>query len=135
MILPTLKPLYHAALNFGAAYLLTLLNTGCKLLETSDIKNPEEVILSLAGTTLHNAKKFGIKNSFTGPIERGDSIIIEEELEIIKKMCPENYEIYKKLVEYLRVVGERFGKSTAAFNRVRYSYQRVFQRTGFQLLL
>jgi predicted short-subunit dehydrogenase-like oxidoreductase (DUF2520 family) len=93
-----LKPLYHSGLNFGAAYILTLLNTGKKLLEISGIKDSEKVILSLASSTLHNAKKRGIKNSLTGPIQRGDIEIVEQELQGIKQFCPEMLEFYKILV-------------------------------------
>ncbi len=93
------KALYHAALNFGAAYILTLLEKGCKLLEDSGIKKPEKVILSLASSTLRNAKRFGIKNSLTGPIERGDTKIVEEELKTLGKMAPEDLKLYKMLVQ------------------------------------
>ncbi|MCK4308285.1 DUF2520 domain-containing protein [candidate division WOR-3 bacterium] len=93
------KALYHAGLNFGAAYILTLFEEGCKLLELSGVKEPEKVMLSLASSTLRNAKKFGIKNSLTGPIERGDTKIVEEELEAIKKMTPEDLKLYKMLAK------------------------------------
>ncbi len=99
VISPEHKALYHAGLNFGAAYILTLLEKGCKILELSGIKEPEKVLLSLASSTLHNTKRFGIKNSLTGPIEREDAKIVKEELKAIEKMSPEDLKIYKLLVE------------------------------------
>ena len=93
------KPLYHAALNFGAAYILALLNTGRKLLEISGVQEPEKVILSLASSTLKNAQKFGIKHSLTGPIERKDTKVVKAELKAIKEKSPENLEIYKVLTK------------------------------------
>ncbi len=98
VISPEHKALYHAGLNFGAAYILTLLEKGCKLLDSSGIKEPEKIMLSLANSTLENAKKFGIKNSFTGAIERRDTKIVEDEIKAIKEMSSENLEIYKMLV-------------------------------------
>ncbi|MCK4352816.1 DUF2520 domain-containing protein [candidate division WOR-3 bacterium] len=93
------KPLYHSALNFGASYLLTILNIGCKLLKKSGLKSGEEVILSLAITALDNAKRLGIKKSFTGPIKRGDTEIIKKEINALKEMAPEVLEIYKLLTK------------------------------------
>lgn len=93
-----MKPLYHAGLNFGAAYMLTLLNVGERLLKLSGVKESEKVILSLAESTLRNARQFGIKNSFTGPIARKDTKIVKEELKTIKKLTPKVLEIYKLLI-------------------------------------
>ena len=101
------KALYHSALNFGAAYILTLLEKGRKLLELSGVKEPEKVMFSLTSSTLRNAKKFGIKNSLTGPIERGDTKIVEEELEAIKKMAPEDLKLYKMLVQETQKLTEK----------------------------
>lgn len=93
------KTLYHSALNFGAAYILTLLNTGAKLLEISGVPEQEKVILSLATSTLRNAKKIGIRNSLTGPIERGDTEVVIEELQTIEEIFPAGLEFYRMLVK------------------------------------
>lgn len=93
------KALYHAALNFGASYLLTLLNTGAELLKISGINEPEKVILSLATSTLRNAKTLGIQNSLTGPIERGDTRVVEKEIKAIKEKALEDLEMYRVLAK------------------------------------
>ncbi|MDI6839925.1 MAG: DUF2520 domain-containing protein [bacterium] len=96
------KSLYHAALNFGASYVLTLLNTGSEVLRISGIKNSEPIILSLASTTLRNAKRFGIKKSLTGPIERGNTTVIKDEFRALKEMAPEVLEIYRILAKEVK---------------------------------
>jgi predicted short-subunit dehydrogenase-like oxidoreductase (DUF2520 family) len=93
------KSLYHSGLNFGAAYFITLLSIGKELLELSGFKDSEKVILSLAESVLANAKNFGIKNSFTGPIARGDKKVVEEELSGIKESAPGVTKIYEMLIK------------------------------------
>ncbi|MFA5033693.1 MAG: DUF2520 domain-containing protein [bacterium] len=93
------KALYHSGLNFGAAYFVTLLSIGKELLELSGFKESEKVILSLAESVLANAKQFGIKNSFTGPIAREDKRIVGEELNVVKESAPAVAEIYELLIK------------------------------------
>ncbi|MDD2890407.1 MAG: DUF2520 domain-containing protein [bacterium] len=100
VISPKLKKvLYHSGLNFGAAYFVTLLSIGKELLELSGFEASEKVILSLAESVLSNAKQFGIKNSFTGPIARGDKRVVEEELKIVKESAPDIAKIYELLIK------------------------------------
>lgn len=93
------KPLYHAGLNFGAAYILTLLDIGERLMKLSGFKNSSSVILSLAESTLRNAKKFGVKSSFTGPIARRDAKIIEKELNSLRRLAPDVLKINQLLIK------------------------------------
>ncbi|MBI4723267.1 MAG: DUF2520 domain-containing protein, partial [Candidatus Stahlbacteria bacterium] len=104
------KPLYHAALNFGASYFLTLLDTGAKLLTSAGIKESEEVILSLAVSTLRNVKGFGISESLTGAIERGDVEVVQKEMQAMEKTSAEWLEFYKILVRETRRMKEERGK-------------------------
>jgi predicted short-subunit dehydrogenase-like oxidoreductase (DUF2520 family) len=106
------KALYHSALNFGAAYLVALLQTGTSILERAGIKNGEKIILSLAQKTLNNIKEKGIQGALTGPIERGDIPTVKLELKAIKEHSPEFLSIYKILALKTLKIAEKKGLSS-----------------------
>lgn len=112
------KSIYHTALNFGASYLITLLQIAGSLLKKSGIKGSKELILSLAERTIKNAKESGLQNALTGPIERGDVETVELELKALKQVSPETLNIYKILsLETLKIV-EKKGISSEKIARL-----------------
>ena len=90
------KPLYHAAMCVISNYLVTLLNSGFKMLEATglDIEEAYKVTLPLINGTLKNIEKLGSIDALTGPIARGDVLTVEKHLSAIRNSCPDVLPLY-----------------------------------------
>ena len=90
------KPVYHAAMCVISNYLVTLLNAGFKMIETTglDIEQAFKVTLPLINGTLKNIEELGTIDALTGPIVRGDVLTLEKHLSAIKDSCPDVIALY-----------------------------------------
>lgn len=84
------KPLYHAGACVVSNYLVTLVDFGVKLLETTGIPKNMAVkaLMPLINGTVHNIEKIGIPKALTGPIARGDISTILRHLSCMEKNLP-----------------------------------------------
>lgn len=84
------KPLYHAGACVVSNYLVTLVDFGVKLLETTGIPKNMAVkaLMPLINGTVHNIEKIGIPKALTGPIARGDVSTILRHLSCMEKNLP-----------------------------------------------
>ncbi|MBP1761761.1 MAG: oxidoreductase, coenzyme F420-dependent [Firmicutes bacterium] len=96
------KPLYHAGACVVSNYLVTIIDFGVKLLESTGIpKNmATRALLPLINGTLHNIENIGIPKSLTGPIARGDLSTIIKHLDCLEEMAPELTKLYGWLGYY-----------------------------------
>jgi predicted short-subunit dehydrogenase-like oxidoreductase (DUF2520 family) len=85
------RPLYHAAAQFAAAYLVTLHDVAAELMEAAGA--PPEALEPLMRRTMEN----GFRH--TGPLVRGDRATIESHLEAIGARRPELLPLYRALAE------------------------------------
>jgi len=93
------KPLYHAGACVVSNYLVTVIDFGIKLLETTGA--PREMALNaflpLINGTLRNIENAGIPDALTGPISRGDISTVLNHLDCLKSTKPELINLYSRL--------------------------------------
>jgi predicted short-subunit dehydrogenase-like oxidoreductase (DUF2520 family) len=76
------RPLYHAALAFGANNLVTVVNVAADLLADAGVDNPRRVLGPLLGAALDNALRHG-DAALTGPVARGDAGTVRAHLDVL----------------------------------------------------
>ena len=96
------KPLYHAGACVVSNYLVTLIDFGVRLLESTGIPRSAGVkaLLPLIQGKVNNIENIGIPRALTGPISRGDLSTIVKHLECLEEMAPELMKMYSWLGFY-----------------------------------
>lgn len=91
------KPLYHAAAVFASNYQVTLAAVAAKIFLSVGMNREQvkKVISAMMTSTVESIIDRGIKDSLTGPLERGDSGIVEKHLLALKDFSPEDEELYR----------------------------------------
>lgn len=118
------KPLYHAGACVVSNYLVTIIDFGVKLLESTGI--PRQVatraLLPLINGTVNNVENIGIPKALTGPIARGDFTTIFKHLDCLEEMAPELMKLYSWLGFYTAQIAVEKGsidhKSMEEFQKV-----------------
>jgi len=103
------KALYHAACSVASNFFVVLLEVAASLLKFIGIeeKQASEIVLPLIQGTLENVKDFGLENSLTGPLIRGDQESVEKHLDALRKH-PDFFEIYRILsTQALKIAKKR----------------------------
>ena len=92
------RALYHAACSVASNFYIVLLDVAVSLLKEIGFeeKQASKIILPLIQGTLQNMKDFGLENSLTGPVIRGDRVSVEKHLDALRKH-PDYFEIYRIL--------------------------------------
>lgn len=90
------RGLYHAALTFGANYLMTLVTQTTELLEAAGITNPEDLVAPLLSASLDNALRNG-DSAITGPVARGDAGTVREHLRVLVNFDPAVSQAYRAM--------------------------------------
>jgi predicted short-subunit dehydrogenase-like oxidoreductase (DUF2520 family) len=91
-----LRPLYHAALAFGANNLVTLVAQASDLLVQAGVEHPQRVLGPLLGAALDNALRHGDR-ALTGPVARGDAGTVSGHLVALGHAAPEAARAYVEL--------------------------------------
>ncbi|MGR6837163.1 Rossmann-like and DUF2520 domain-containing protein [Syntrophomonas erecta] len=96
------KPLYHAGACVVSNYLVTLIDFGIKLLESTGIPREaaSKALMPLINGTVNNIQNIGIPRALTGPISRGDLTTILKHLDCLEEMAPELMRLYSWLGYY-----------------------------------
>lgn len=96
------KPLYHAGACVVSNYLVTIIDFGAKLLESTGIPKGMalKALLPLIAGTVNNVENIGIPKALTGPIARGDLSTILKHLDCLEEMAPEMMKLYSWLGFY-----------------------------------
>jgi predicted short-subunit dehydrogenase-like oxidoreductase (DUF2520 family) len=76
------RPLYHAALAFGANNLVTVVNAAADLLAAAGVESPRRMLGPLLGAALDNALRQG-DAALTGPVARGDAGTVRAHLDVL----------------------------------------------------
>ncbi len=82
------RVLYHAALAWGANYLVTLVTTAADLLRDAGAERPDLLLAPLLGAALDNALRRG-DAALTGPVARGDAGTVIAHLDVLRAHAPE----------------------------------------------
>jgi predicted short-subunit dehydrogenase-like oxidoreductase (DUF2520 family) len=97
------RALYHAALSYGANYLITLVAQSLELLTTAGIEQPQRIIAPLLSASLDNALRLG-DHALTGPVARGDAESVARQLAAIARVSEQAAVGYQALA---RVTADR----------------------------
>jgi predicted short-subunit dehydrogenase-like oxidoreductase (DUF2520 family) len=92
------RPLYHAALTVGSNYLITLTAEASRLLRSSGVAEPAQVLEPLLRAALVNALRLG-DAALTGPISRGDAGSVKAHMAALSEFAPEVVSSYVALGE------------------------------------
>jgi len=90
------RPLYHAALAFGANNLVTVVNVAADLLADAGVDNPRRMLGPLVGAALDNALRQG-DTALTGPVARGDAGTVRAHLDVLTESEPQVRSAYVAL--------------------------------------
>lgn len=93
------KPLYHAGACVVSNYLVTIIDFGVKLLESTGIPRQLalKALMPLINGTIKNVENIGIPRALTGPIARGDLATIVKHMDCLEEMAPELVKLYGAL--------------------------------------
>jgi len=121
------KPLYHAGACVVSNYLVTLIDFGLKLLESTGIPRSAGIkaLLPLIQGTVNNIENVGIPRALTGPIARGDLTTIIKHLDCLEQMAPELMKLYSWLGFYTAQIAVEKGTID---DSAMEEFQRVFRR-------
>ena len=90
------RAVYHAAIVFGANYLMTLVVESLDILRRAGIDDPRRLMAPLLGASLDNALRHG-EAALTGPVARGDARTVADHLESMGEMSPVVVDAYRTL--------------------------------------
>ena len=119
------KPLYHAGACVVSNYLVTLIDLGVKLLESTGIPKSlaTKALLPLINGTIRYVENIGIPKALTGPIARGDLSTIVKHLDCLEEMAPELLQLYSWLgIQTAEIALEKGTIDVATMEE----FQRVF---------
>ena len=106
------KTVYHAAAVVASNYLVTLEHFALELLKQANLSEESayEVLEPLIMGTLSNIKKRGSINALTGPVARGDDVIVSRHLSDIDKKLPQFSDLYRLLGRHTLDLAEKRGE-------------------------
>lgn len=81
------RGLYHAAVSFGANYLMAVVRESIDLLSRAGMEHPEQLMAPLLSASLDNALRHG-DAALTGPVARGDADTVGEHLRRLQQASP-----------------------------------------------
>jgi predicted short-subunit dehydrogenase-like oxidoreductase (DUF2520 family) len=81
-IAPEQRPLYHAALSFGANFLMTVVNQSADLLGQAGVDEPQAFLKPLLSAALENALRSS-DDAQTGPVVRADVATVTKHVEVL----------------------------------------------------
>ena len=90
------RGLYHAAIAFGANYLMTVVLQSLELLRDAGMTEPQRLMAPLLSASLDNALRHG-DAALTGPVARGDADTVAHHLQRIAEVSPAAAAAYRAL--------------------------------------
>ena len=90
------RALYHAAVVFGANYLMTVVLQSLELLREAGIADPQRLMAPLLSASLDNALRHG-DTALTGPVARGDARTVADHLQRLSDVSPVVGDAYRSM--------------------------------------
>jgi predicted short-subunit dehydrogenase-like oxidoreductase (DUF2520 family) len=105
------KELCHIGHVFASNYLVAILDCAQHLYSAAGV--PESVrgafLQSIVEGTLQNVSILGGERALTGPVKRGDTVVIKRHLELLQTQAPELCGAYAELAKGALRIAERAG--------------------------
>lgn len=98
-VAPEHKLLYHSGTVFISNYLTALIEAGLRCYEKAGIDRDLgiSIMKPIMDETIGNNYKYGPKNALTGPVARGDSALVENQLKALQEWNNNITNLYKSL--------------------------------------
>ena len=108
------KTLYHAASVMVCNYLTALIESGIQTYQKAGIDRETaiEVMQPMVRGTLNNIFTLGTVNALTGPIARGDDVVLANQLSALTDWRPEYAQLYTRLGEVALQLSESKGSAS-----------------------
>lgn len=90
------RVVYHAALSYGANFLMTVVTQSVDLLRLAGIDEPQRLLAPLLSASLDNALRHG-DAALTGPVSRGDAATVAAHLDALADQAPVVTDAYRAL--------------------------------------
>jgi predicted short-subunit dehydrogenase-like oxidoreductase (DUF2520 family) len=90
------RALYHAAIVFGANYLMTVVLQSLELLREAGISDPQRLMAPLLSASLDNSLRHG-DTALTGPVSRGDARTVADHLQRLSDVSPVVGDAYRSM--------------------------------------
>jgi predicted short-subunit dehydrogenase-like oxidoreductase (DUF2520 family) len=116
------KIYYHAASVMVCNYLTALMEAGLQTYQKSGLEREiaMQVMQPMVRETLNNILSLGTVDALTGPIARGDDMVVENQLLALSQWKPEYASLYARLGEVALLLSEQQGNaSSEALARIR----------------
>jgi predicted short-subunit dehydrogenase-like oxidoreductase (DUF2520 family) len=116
------KIYYHAASVMVCNYLTALMEAGLQTYQKSGLEREiaMQVMQPMVRETLNNILSLGTVDALTGPIARGDDMVVENQLLALSQWKPEYASLYARLGEVALKLSEQQGNaSSEALARIR----------------
>lgn len=116
------KTLYHAASVIVCNYLTALLEMGIQTYQQSGLQRETaiQVMQPMVRATVDNIFSMGTVDALSGPIARGDDLVVENQLKAISQWNPEYANLYASLGKVALQLSQQQGSaSTEALVRLR----------------
>jgi predicted short-subunit dehydrogenase-like oxidoreductase (DUF2520 family) len=107
---PGVRPRYHAATNYAASFLLSMLREACDLWNSFGVDDEQTLaaLLPLARGTLDTAAAKGLPGALAGPISRGDAAVVAMHMRDLAQLDGHFLEFYRSVaLRQLRLARER----------------------------
>lgn len=117
---PEAKPFLHAASVMASNYMVSLASLSRDMAEAGGIEPHQafNALLPLMKSSLQNIEDKGIDHALTGPIDRGDIMVVREHLEVLKHH-PDLLSAYKTLgLASIKLSKSKDQKSLAAIKEL-----------------
>lgn len=121
------KSLYHAASVIACNYLVALEEVSLQTFEQAGVPRLQamQILEPILHGTVDNIVKLDSADALTGPIARGDTEIVEKQLEALKTWKPEIAELYKQLGRVTTDLSEKQGHAPEpALARIRELFEK-----------
>ena len=94
------KILYHIACVLASNYTVALLGAVEKLLQNTSLQLSLPQLRPLVSASVENAVSIGARHALTGPIARGDELLIQKHIAVLQRFD-------KKILKMYRVLGKQ----------------------------
>ncbi|HOJ87730.1 MAG TPA: DUF2520 domain-containing protein [Pseudothermotoga sp.] len=101
------KMAYHLAAVLASNFSVGLAYLAQRLYDLYGLDGFEKIIPTLMLNTSRNVSKLGVKDSLTGPVARGDWVVVEKEQELFEKCFAKYKDLYANMVRVLKEIKGR----------------------------
>ncbi|MET4576176.1 Rossmann-like and DUF2520 domain-containing protein [Ottowia thiooxydans] len=118
---PGVRGRYHAATNYAASFMLSLLREACDLWNGFGVSDQDALaaLLPLTRGTLDAATAKGLAGAMAGPISRGDASVVALHLRELSKLGGDRADFYRSVsLRQLRLAQDKGHLDSAVLERL-----------------